>query len=1832
MAKIKLKSASLSSDPEVKAPVFRFNRFVPNTRLENNSEYIDFVTDEKSLYVCAIDGGVTGNTIGESSSILLKIVSQGEKGEKGTRGIDGAAGIVPEIGAEYIDIGNEKKLALTVDGQRKAMTGDLTPPVYVPTLVDDRYLTWEWNGDEPATIDLMKLRPINERPILLRTNSDNTKLDAEVSGPANFIQWKYEGDEHWTNLISIQELMNLAFAGMCTWEAADGKWHFGYKEVVKATYDSTKSGRRIINRVELGQILFDAGEIPLQDYGVEIETIEALLEELKNSVQSISIDGGRKLTPDKDGNVNLDLSDYAKKSEIPGSVDLDGYATETWVNSQGFLKNIPDTYAKKSDIPTDYVKSVNNIKPVNGNVTIEVGNDQLFDLRIRDNRYLEKTTNGQTWSVLFDLNTLDGGQGCDHCWTQEEILQLIEGKLQGVIPTDYLTSDDLDDYMTRTEVAAVYATMSWVSDEITRTLNGGSEVEYFRPFTLYTRSNSRTTPPAGPLPYVWEWNSTTGEILTDSSNKSGWDNHPQNATSATPYLWMASATFSSKTHKEVKPTNADSAWTKVCLTGEPGGNGFNGTDGSDGAGIEFIFTLIRNKDDISNLATPQAPNNTSDDSYPTGWEDHPQGIGYYTPNQITTTLSNLGNEELLFSIEMASMRKKSAGEESWGPYSAPFIWSMWGEDGIDGDGVEYIYFVTAEGNDNVTWENNKAILNPILYYGSQSYTGNLPINTEDVEQWGDEYQVSDWVPNGENGRPDLNWTDNPSDVGPDQPFEFVSVRKYRNEKWGPFSKPKLWAHWGGTTIHTTEQVFGSTNYIPYTCYAFCRKTETDLSNYRVVYDFSTFNKTSYSELTDDEKISFYNDPLNYIKTLKPDTEHSGQFIDASSEVTWSDTIPTNSGQLWLITAHIGDESSSTDTGWTSPRKWGDHAGFQTEYAVSDENTDKVYAKTITLPRLTDTNDSPNMTVWRQSVQTLGGGVWADDYSIAEPDYMATCYKDGDGVWSAWTVTKIKGEKGNPGADGQPGADGNGVEFVFFALTPQQYDNRTLFIENSNKFYVYDDIEHDNEVYTDSGYLPYALIPDGSNSILWATDTNPGITEERPYVFVSVRHQINGQWQKYNPIPGTSSTATTSSFGPASLWLAGDVIDYAYSEVDFDEDTIPVLVDSSNHPISRASNSSNGIEFYHGNKRLVYKSVEIKVNDEWLPFITVSTDYSSTSNYKIVETPVIFSQNITIYDAGSYVTNSTLQAIGIRLSFGNNYELDKPLEIPLKLISFESYIDSSGNTVFYSAEGVIKFIPVYTDTIVELRAGGIISKSTEDSDDYKVSSASPIGVFRHSFTDTVDIGFNGSFPTDSANWKIKVFFDNSQQYNIAIGNIYNSWRNNVWNNKDGEDADFNLRTDECSANYNPDGTIRDNTSTDPIYVHISKSFVKDSHSDYHYRYDTIFLWIDSNLPASLKDAIRFDLYDSETLIDSERISIFYNGKNGTSFEINNTPVATANVSNNGIVFNDETNTSIAELNIEHLNDFENAVDENIFTNISNMVQVDSTSGSYIGLKDVASFAVHSDEFITVTNNDGNVNISLNYPVLVNSLRNTLFGGNTPVVQTIQINDLTGSSDATLNNNGGILSNQGLTIQTTGLESVVSKGEDTFNVDTTNNVATINNVTSSFVVNTNTGSSYVDVGGNVNRSPKAPSVMAAARLISGYENIYPAAAGQTQIYDDAGYRTMFMKLNGNHSNSNVTYTLHLSKPLSIYTIDSCDAEAITEYTSDYNYLFTGKHSEIVINNSPNNEYNAEPIICLSFEDIAENTLISAYMTATVDDGDEPATTYKSATVYFRTTIHE
>ena len=191
---------------------------------------------------------------------------------------------------------------------------------------------------------------------------------------------------------------------------------------------------------------------------------------------------------------------------------------------------------------------------------------------------------------------------------------------------------------------------------------------------------------------------------------------------------------------------------------------------------------------------------------------------------------------------------------------------MWGEDGVDGAGVEYIFRVA--DNDVVT--NNQLNASEWLYLPTEGRTSVIDNANQNLH-----YQMDDWVPDGtvRGGyqMPDYNFTDNPSDVGPDQPYEFVCIRKKRVNpstgvsEWGPFSEPKLWGYYGTTTIQTT--IYGSTNNKPYTCYAFTR-TNTNISNYVVTYDFSIFGdaNTTYNDLTDAQKSAFYENPLDYIKT------------------------------------------------------------------------------------------------------------------------------------------------------------------------------------------------------------------------------------------------------------------------------------------------------------------------------------------------------------------------------------------------------------------------------------------------------------------------------------------------------------------------------------------------------------------------------------------------------------------------------------------------------------------------------------------------------------------------------------------------------------------------------------------------------------------------------------------------------------------------------------------------------------------------------------------------------------------------------------------------------
>nr|DAK70507.1 MAG TPA: Protein gp18.1, prophage tail protein gp18.7A [Caudoviricetes sp.] len=171
--------------------------------------------------------------------------------------------------------------------------------------------------------------------------------------------------------------------------------------------------------------------------------------------------------------------------------------------------------------------------------------------------------------------------------------------------------------------------------------------------------------------------------------------------------------------------------------------GLNGENGADGTDIEFIY--LRNTGD-----TPSKPASVNKDDYvPSGWTDSPSGI--------TAT----------YQYEWVCVRTKPSGSGTWSAYSTPVIWAKWGDKGTDGDGTEYVFKRT------------------------------------EVETAPDAILVSStadgYVPSG--------WTDEPSGVSADYPFEWVSIRHKTNGKWGAFSEPTLWNNyvvWNPNLLEQTE--------------------------------------------------------------------------------------------------------------------------------------------------------------------------------------------------------------------------------------------------------------------------------------------------------------------------------------------------------------------------------------------------------------------------------------------------------------------------------------------------------------------------------------------------------------------------------------------------------------------------------------------------------------------------------------------------------------------------------------------------------------------------------------------------------------------------------------------------------------------------------------------------------------------------------------------------------------------------------------------------------------------------------------------------------------------
>lgn len=331
--------------------------------------------------------------------------------------------------------------------------------------------------------------------------------------------------------------------------------------------------------------------------------------------------------------------------------------------------------------------------------------------------------------------------------------------------------------------------------------------------TAFVFKSSETTPSK---PVGGSWNSDTN-VFTPPT---GWYTTDQNMVGT---IWMSWAVF------QTTGTIQGEWSTPVRITGE------NGKDGQDGKSIEFIYKVSNRVPNSSDK--PSSVN--EDGSVPDGWTDHPTGVS--ESNQY----------------EWMCVRTKT--DDLWSDWNGPTVWSKWGANGKDGDGVEYIY--------------------------KRTTTNLSPDRPTEVSQ------EDDFIPEG--------WTDDPTGVNENNMYEWVCVRKYKEGIWGEFSNPALWAKWGDKGDQGNEGpqgVPGDPGADGITLYTWIRYAEdangTGISNSP---DGKSYIGLAYNKTTASES----NNPSDYTwsKITGRDGVPGPAGEDGKTLYTWikyADTMPTSS--------------------------------------------------------------------------------------------------------------------------------------------------------------------------------------------------------------------------------------------------------------------------------------------------------------------------------------------------------------------------------------------------------------------------------------------------------------------------------------------------------------------------------------------------------------------------------------------------------------------------------------------------------------------------------------------------------------------------------------------------------------------------------------------------------------------------------------------------------------------------------------------------------------------------------------------------------------------------
>lgn len=458
------------------------------------------------------------------------------------------------------------------------------------------------------------------------------------------------------------------------------------------------------------------------------------------------------------------------------------YATIEYVNDLiAKLKNDEidlSKYALKSDldsIKNDIQNKIDKLTTEITNIKINGGKDYSIESMTYDGEYLvlKQKNGGQSTVSIASGKNPDTSSFVTKSQLASELTKYAEiNKLKRI----RVKGDVYNLYGNGTEIIDIPTGGGGGNDG----KDGGYYKQYFKNNTSETVAPERPTNGSAP------------------SAASGWTENAVNRKSG-EYTWMTQVFISGDgLYGDYMPP--------ICITGSKGDQGPQGPAGSSGTGADtndkdFCYHRTTKDQDIKDVQKPDGDNYYD-------WTDNPQGVGYDKETGV------------FYDNEWMCVRVKTNGV--WGKWIGPVLWSHYGENGTDGDGVEYIFTKTSAG---------APIENPSSWYTNEQSKANGKDDNGKCS-WendpGKAYYNNKYYNKDEYIKLNSGWFDDPSNIKDQHPGDkiWVSVRKKRNDTdptssekedayWHQYSSPKIWSYYAkdGLVDAVIIDVVGETRYV-----------------------------------------------------------------------------------------------------------------------------------------------------------------------------------------------------------------------------------------------------------------------------------------------------------------------------------------------------------------------------------------------------------------------------------------------------------------------------------------------------------------------------------------------------------------------------------------------------------------------------------------------------------------------------------------------------------------------------------------------------------------------------------------------------------------------------------------------------------------------------------------------------------------------------------------------------------------------------------------------------------------------------------------------------------